>query len=324
MNVNVITRNFGTLVVLAIVGGAAAGVVMARKDVQVDLGTVAGHRLALTTGSKTPTGPQIITSTTGAAAFAGAGFGGGGAPVAGAGNASTGFGGGGSFAGATTGTVDKVDGSTVTVIGSDGTTIRATVSPTTTISSSATITVADLKVGDTVTVVGEEASDQSVITATQVTAGDVGQTGAFGRAAAFGGRQGGAAGAGVTASTAVTGTTGAGRPGGAAGAGAAAGTAATGTAGAGRQSGAAGAGQGAITNFAFVSGTISKIDGNTLTVTADNGQIATIDVAPTTRLRKVTAAKLSDITYGEEVTVMGQPNPDGTVAATSVELGSTR
>jgi len=297
--VNVITRNFGTLVILAIVGGAAAGVVMARKSVQVDLGTVAGHKLALTTASKTPTGPQIITGTSGLGAVTGApsaAAGGaaiaGGAPPAGAGNAAAAFGGGLGLARPTTGTVDKVDGKVITVIGSDGTTVKATVGATTTISSNAVITVADLKVGDAVTVVGLEASDASVITATQVTVGAGSQA-----APLAGSRPGGA---GVAAGAGVTGTTGGGRQGG------------------------TGAASGAFANIAVVSGAIQKINGNTLTVKTETGETATIAVAPDTRIRKVTTATLPDITYGAQVTIVGQPGADGTVAALSVQLGSLR
>lgn len=304
---DLLRRNYGKLFILLLVGGLAAGAVMAKRGVQLDLGTYNGRKIELTTKSSTPTGPQIITSTSSFAGFSGgavvSGAVPGAIPAVGAAAAAAG-----ALGRATTGSVDGVNGKTITVIGTDGTTIRATVNETTTYANNLAITTADLKVGDQVTVIGQPSADGSTITATQMTVG----AGVLGSVPTVG-RQGGGAGAGAATGATAAGasaTPGAGRTGG------------QGAIGATGGAGAQGAGQ--FAGFGAVTGTIQKIDGNAITVAVEGGQPVKVIVTPDTRLRKVVSATLSDVKPGVQATIAGTVGADGTVAAQSVQLGSTR
>ena len=75
--------------------------------------------------------------------------------------------------GFTSGEIASIDGSTLTITTSDGTTVKVTTSTGTTVSKSAATDVSALAVGDTVTVVGQTASDSSV-TAQAITEGSTG------------------------------------------------------------------------------------------------------------------------------------------------------
>lgn len=190
-----VARKFGTLFVLVLVAGLVAGVLMARRGVQVDLGTIGGVKLALlqpvgktgaaTATSQAATTPQARTSQPGGAAT------------------STGATGGQPFARPLSGTVTKIDGSTLSVTAQDGSLITATLGSGTTVVKSSAIAIADVKAGDSVTVIGQAASDGS-IAAQQVTVGAGGQSPALARVGGGAGRTGGGTAAGGF--SAVTGT----------------------------------------------------------------------------------------------------------------------
>ncbi len=189
---NYVSRHFGMLFFLALVGGLAVGLMMAQRGMQVDLGAIGGVKLVLAAPAKTATrvvAPGLSTGATtpGAAAQSA--------------SPSTTPAAGQAFGLGTTGTVQSVNGNTITLTTQNGSPAKATVSDSTTYVKNATITVADIKVGDTVTVIGAAAADGSV-SAQQVTVGAVTQ--AFGGAAALGGagRQGAAGGQGGAASQA--------------------------------------------------------------------------------------------------------------------------
>jgi hypothetical protein len=185
------------------------------------------------------------------------------------------------------GTVAKVEGSTITVTEQDGTVTKAVVSSNTTYVKDSTLTVADIKVGDTVTAIGQAGSD-GTIAAVQLTDGNVAQTaGAFVRQGATGRNAGGQGGQG----------------------GAATGGARTG-----------GAGQ--FANASTVTGTVQKIDGQTLTVAEQNGQTVTVTIGTNTRLRKAASAALADVTAGAQVTIVGQTGSDGSITATIVTISA--
>ena len=84
----------------------------------------------------------------------------------------SGFGGG----NVTSGTITSVDGSTVTLTASDGSTVKITTTTGTTVTSTTAATVADLGVGDTVTVVGQKDASGTV-TARAITQGTAGAGG---------------------------------------------------------------------------------------------------------------------------------------------------
>ena len=85
-----------------------------------------------------------------------------------------GFGGGtGASGGITSGTVTAIDGSTVTLTSSDGSTVKISTTDGTTVRTTTDATVADLGVGDTVTVIGQAGSDGTV-TARAITEGATG------------------------------------------------------------------------------------------------------------------------------------------------------
>lgn len=283
---NVLSRNYSKLFFLVLVAGLATGALMAKRNMQVDLGTWGGRKLVLTTQSSTPTGPQIIAATSPSGAQS-APTTTQGALVPGAATVPAGTAAGAAFLGGrgTSGTVESINGNTLTVKAQDGTTIKATVAATTTYTTNVAVTAADIKTGDDVTVIGQAAASGGVITATQVTVGS-------GLAAAALG--------------------GAGRPAIVAGQG--------GTGGVGRTGGAA-VQAGSVT---FVTGTVQKVEGNTLTVTGQDGTTSTVTLTADTRLTKVTAGSLSDVKPGAQVTIIGQAGADGAIAALSVQIGSTR
>jgi hypothetical protein len=84
-----------------------------------------------------------------------------------------------------------------------------------------------------------------------------------------------------------------------------------GTAGAGG-TGAGGAGGGVV-------GTIKSINGNTLQVsTAEN--VTTVTLSGTTNVMKTVTATTSDLQVGQQITVRGQRDSSGNVAATSIQV----
>jgi len=90
--------------------------------------------------------------------------------------------------------------------------------------------------------------------------------------------------------------------------------------GAAMQQAAAGARQTGTTRI--ISGTVQKMDGSTLTVSAADGQAITVKISSDTRLGRIEAATLADVKVGEQVTIMGQAGADGVIAATSIQIGA--
>lgn len=273
-----IARHFKSLFLLALIAGLAVGAVLAQRGAKVDLGTIAGVKLVLAAPAVTP------TSLVPAGLFAPGAQG-----VPGATTPATGATGRG-----TTGTVQNVEGKTISVTAQDGAVTKATVTDSTTYVKNGAITVADLKVGDAVTVLGAIGAD-GTITATQLTVGGAGQAAAIG-AGGFN-RQGGATGQGATGSGRTGGT------------GATTGTGATG---------------GQFANLTAVSGSVQIIDGNVVTVAVDGGQPTKVILGANARLSKTAAATLADVTVGEQVTIIGQAGADGVVGAVVVQIGALR
>ena len=96
-----------------------------------------------------------------------------------------GFAGGGAEGGFTSGTIVSIDGTTITVKASDGTQKTITTSSDTKVTKTSASSVDALKKGETITVIGEAGSDDSV-TATTISEGADGLRGGFGRGGAGG------------------------------------------------------------------------------------------------------------------------------------------
>jgi hypothetical protein len=260
---------------------------MARRGMEISLGPVFGMTVSLGRPKSGPVAVAAPAATSASAAQGGA-----------ATTAQTGQTGTASASGVVanrpiTGTVQTVDGTTITLAGQSGAVTKAIVSSSTSFMKNTTITAADIKVGDTVTVVGQAAPDGS-IAALQVTDGIVTQTGGSGGFA----RQSGAA-------SSSQGSTG---------------TGSTGTGGTGTRGAGANAGQSA--NASTVTGTVQKIDATSMTIVEQGGQSTIVTIGTTTRLHKTSTAALADVTSGEQVTIIGQAGTDGSITATVVQIGS--
>jgi len=64
-------------------------------------------------------------------------------------------------------------------------------------------------------------------------------------------------------------------------------------------------------------GTISGINGNTLTVTTEQGQV-TVNVDSNTIIQKTATGALSDLSVGDSLTVFGAPDSNGDINAASI------
>ncbi len=290
---NFLSRNYGTLIILALIGGILLGASWARNGVDpaafriggrelsnIRLGGVSLDSLGMRPAAKGGPTPIVIPANPAAAT---------GAPLSGQQSAPASPSGGqtpapsgaqgvlptatpqtgqasprgaqsglGALRGAAAGVVQQIDGKTMTIATQAGGTAKVTVSDTTTYQKSVAITLGEIRVGDAVTVVGQEGSD-GVIVAQNVQVGVTMQQ-------------------------------------------------------------AAGARQ--IGGMRVISGTVQKVDGNTLTVAVAGGQTATVKTSGDTRLSKMEAATLADVKVGEQVTILGQAGTDGIIAATGVQIGA--
>ena len=165
----------------------------------------------------------------------------------------------------------------------------------------ATAQLSDIKEGETVTATGTKNGD--VVEAQVVQIGNAG-LGGFGGGRGFGGGAGGG----------FNGTPGAGgRFGGF-----------NGTPGTGRQRGANGtpgpnaAGTPGVPR-SFVSGTVTKVDGNTVTVNMANNTVSTFTVTSTTRLQNEVKIQIGDLKTGDNIVAAGQQNGD-VFDATSIQV----
>lgn len=198
--------------------------------------------------------------------------------------------GGANSAGPGRGEVTAIDGSKLTVRATDQQGATSTVVVETTAETEVTESVdgslADLKTGDTIIVMGDEASGS--ITATSITAGEM----------AFGGRgaqqglpegfeppegfrpPGGAAGGGTAPQQPADGQ----RPGG------------------------------------FTAGEIASISGSTITISGQDGETVTVTTTPETTVRVTKTLAVSDIDVGDTITAMGETS-EGVVKASVIRIG---
>ena len=71
----------------------------------------------------------------------------------------------------------------------------------------------------------------------------------------------------------------------------------------------------------FANGTVKSISGTTLTVTQNDGTTKTVNSNGSTVVSVLKAVSINDLTTGQAVTVRGNNNSDGTVTASNVEEG---
>ena len=71
----------------------------------------------------------------------------------------------------------------------------------------------------------------------------------------------------------------------------------------------------------FTAGTIESIDGTTLTVKLEDGTTVTVTTDDDTSVSKTSEVDVGELEAGEEITVIGEKDDDGTVAADSISQG---
>jgi hypothetical protein len=72
----------------------------------------------------------------------------------------------------------------------------------------------------------------------------------------------------------------------------------------------------------FTAGTITGIDGDTITVKLANGSTVKVTTSDSTTVTKSSTAKVSDLSTGEAITVIGQADSSGDVTATRIAEGT--
>lgn len=82
-----------------------------------------------------------------------------------------------------------------------------------------------------------------------------------------------------------------------------------------------GNGAGPRAGFSPVSGEILAIDDQTITVQTQEGDSKIVIYSGSTNINKTSEGSLSDLQVGEEVTVIGTEDDNGTVTAQSISLG---
>jgi len=86
--------------------------------------------------------------------------------------------------------------------------------------------------------------------------------------------------------------------------------------GAGTVTGGAGGARGG-----FTAGTITAIDGDTITLKLADGSTVKVSTSSSTSVTKASKAKVSDLAAGDAITVIGTPDSSGNVTATRISEG---
>jgi hypothetical protein len=245
--------------------------------------------------------------------IAGSGSGSPAAATSGNGSNSNGFAGGyggaggnGSFQGrfpGTSGAITAIDGTTLTVKDRQGQSVKVTTSDSTRVTIEKTVAVSDIAKGDRISVNGTQSG--TTIAASRISIMDI-QLRPPGS-----GTQGGATSGGGSGTSGQQG--GFGPPGGFNGPGGPPVTDANGNAN-GR------ANRRALGGFAF--GTVTKIDGGTITISSFDGSTTTITTTSSTKVTKSVQGSFSDLQVGQNIRAVGTTGSDGTVAATAINEGS--
>jgi hypothetical protein len=74
-------------------------------------------------------------------------------------------------------------------------------------------------------------------------------------------------------------------------------------------------------NGGFAAGTVKSINGNVVTVTTNNNGDVQFQMSDSVAVQKVVEATVRDVVPGRFVTVTGQSNADGTIEASSLQVG---
>jgi hypothetical protein len=73
----------------------------------------------------------------------------------------------------------------------------------------------------------------------------------------------------------------------------------------------------------FTSGTVTAVDGDTVTLELEDGSTVTVTTTDDTTVTTTTDAAVSDLAEGDSLTVVGEADDDGNVSATSISEGAT-
>lgn len=106
------------------------------------------------------------------------------------------------------------------------------------------------------------------------------------------------------------------------GAGGSSSTASAGTGTTGNQQGGFPGGQGGFGGGGMTFGTITSVDGNTLTITDSSGKAVTVAVPSSATVTANQEVSLAELAAGDTVIVRGETGDDGTITATSVTEGA--
>lgn len=79
--------------------------------------------------------------------------------------------------------------------------------------------------------------------------------------------------------------------------------------------------QGNIAGLSPVSGEITAIDDNTVTVKTQNGSSKIIVYSASTKVNKTSEGSKSDLKVGEQIMAIGSESSDGTITAQSISVG---
>lgn len=208
------------------------------------------------------------------------------------------------------GTVAKVDGDKITVKSqADGTESVVQLATGATIHKQSEAQASDITEGETVTAIGTKNGDTVEAQTVEIGSGGFGAFGGFGGGGGFV-RRNGTPGAGPNGGRAFpSGTPPAGFGNGQGtqrfrGGNGTGGPNASGTPGVARD---------------FVSGKVAKVDGDTITVTMDDGTSATFKLVATTRLQKQVEIQITDVKEGNSLAAQGQQN-GAIFEATSIQI----
>jgi hypothetical protein len=180
------------------------------------------------------------------------------------------------------GTVKSVSGNTIEMTGQDGKSVSVKTSDQTTYQKSSSVTLADLKAGDTISAMGDQSGTE--ITARSVQIGIIGGMGPGGGAGPRGG----------------TPPAGKGAP----------------------QGGPPpGNGQGGNGNRSGVAGTITSINGNTIQVTGQDGKSVSVKIDANTAFIKTISATLAEVKTGDQVMALGESSSE-TLTARIIQIGA--
>jgi hypothetical protein len=69
----------------------------------------------------------------------------------------------------------------------------------------------------------------------------------------------------------------------------------------------------------FSRGTVDSVEGDTLTLKAQDGTLVVVKTTSTTMIQKMADVPLTDLAKGEQVMVNGTKNADGSITARSVQ-----